>query len=409
MSTNSQPPNLRQRAKGKAQDESKKDPVAQVEGKKDTVVPPKKDQLKQALVLVFVFGALFLNLYRVAGTRGWAFVLGFEQSLKLTPEEWQSELQNHTTVMIGGPHRGGTSILWKCLREHSDIASFGETDGSRADESEGMFIQDVYPRWGIGQQTASMLQGAQVPIQSKIDRGIGGLGVYALSPEALIHLTEDNHRVTPENQAKILNSFGYHWNLTKRILLEKTPPNAVMSRFLQALLNVGNSGWDGKSPKATGGESVVRFVFISRDPLANAMAHDALADVVGINFRLLLNNWLAVHEYLMADVDHLQYVKVIRLEDFVKSPAAHLTTIWEWMGLEVPSGLADEVVARNRIVADPNRKYLTKYCRAMKGKGKAGLDKHLKLLEEVNERIKKLDLGYDMISWCTDMSHFEET
>eukprot|EP00959_Pyramimonas_sp_CCMP1952_P010149 212107-Pyramimonas_sp.AAC.1 len=269
-----------------------------------------------------------------------------------------------------------------------------------------MFIQNAYPRWGIGQGSGMMLQGgSQTNLQTRIDRGIGGLGVYALGPESKVHLTENDTGVTLENQAELLNAFGYHWNLEKPVLLEKTPANAVMTRFLQALLNLGNSAWDPKQP-AGGGESVVRFIFISRDPLANALAHDALADVVGVPLHKMVENWLAVHEYFMSDKEQLQHVRVIRLEDFVTNPASHISSLWEWMGLEVPNGLAEKTVERLKVVSNPNQKYMVQYCNAMIRGGNAKVEAHLHLIKEFNDRIKRLNLGYDLALWCVDPSMY---
>ena len=41
--------------------------------------------------------------------------------------------------------------------------------------------------------------------------------------------------MTPENAARLLASLTPYWDLDRRLLLEKSPANLVMGRFLQAL------------------------------------------------------------------------------------------------------------------------------------------------------------------------------
>ena len=58
-----------------------------------------------------------------------------------------------------------------------------------------------------------------------------GLGRYALGPERKVHWTEKQpkHEITEFNTARLLNRFGGYWDISKKVLLEKSPPNAVLS------------------------------------------------------------------------------------------------------------------------------------------------------------------------------------
>ena len=49
------------------------------------------------------------------------------------------------------------------------------------------------------------------------------------------HLTETSSLVTPENAERMLRSWAAHWDLSRPLLLEKSPPNLVMTRMLQAM------------------------------------------------------------------------------------------------------------------------------------------------------------------------------
>ena len=52
----------------------------------------------------------------------------------------------------GLQHRGGTTVLWNELRRHSEVDDFGEAFQSGVDYSEGTFLQNVYPRFGVGEE-----------------------------------------------------------------------------------------------------------------------------------------------------------------------------------------------------------------------------------------------------------------
>ena len=52
-----------------------------------------------------------------------------------------------------------------------------------------------------------------------------GLGQYALNPKS--HLTEDSPRTSPNNLVRLFNEWGFYWNLSQPVLLEKSPPNMV--------------------------------------------------------------------------------------------------------------------------------------------------------------------------------------
>ena len=55
-----------------------------------------------------------------------------------------------------------------------------------------------------------------------------------------MHWTETHEKVTKYSQTRVLNRFGGYWNTSKTVLVEKSPPNAILSRFFQATFNLGN-------------------------------------------------------------------------------------------------------------------------------------------------------------------------
>ena len=59
-----------------------------------------------------------------------------------------------------------------------------------------------------------------------------GLGRYALAPTS--HLTEAHVLNTNASSRRLVAEWGYHWDLSRQTLAEKTPTNMVASRLLQA-------------------------------------------------------------------------------------------------------------------------------------------------------------------------------
>ena len=213
---------------------------------------------------VFVFSSVLHSVYQRYGIN--IFLPDSIRTLSISIEEWRSILPSKTIVLIGGPHRGGTTVLWDELRRHPDVGDFGTQFESGSDFSEGIFLQNVYPRFGVGNEFRSLPPAFGGSTQ-EANRRSTGLGKYALDPS--VHLIETHPSISADSQASVLNSWGYHWGkegLEKPVLLEKSPPNLHLGRYLQGLLNLGLS------------TPVVRFIFISRHPLGNALAHRALPE-----------------------------------------------------------------------------------------------------------------------------------
>mmetsp|Transcript_45738 Transcript_45738/g.103280 ORF Transcript_45738/g.103280 Transcript_45738/m.103280 type:complete len:288 (+) Transcript_45738:22-885(+) len=246
--------------------------------------------------------------------------------------------------------------------------------------------------------------GASTGKQGKVRSN--GLGVYALGPEDTVHWTEAHPLVTAESQASVLNSFGYFWKqrASKRIWLEKSPPNLHMGRFLQALFNLGlGNKWDvgpGVALEPLRSSSAVKFIWISRHPIANALAHRALPECADLSVKSLVKHWVVAHEYANADLPYLADVKQLTLEAFVTEPLTHLTDLWAWLGLE-PDPKQEELkkALARRVRRDPNAKYRGSYCRQALGSPSQARD-HQRLVKELNPRVTALSgLGYDLDEW----------
>jgi Sulfotransferase family len=187
------------------------------------------------------------------------------------------------------------------------VSAFRETG---APEDEGQHLQSVYP----------------------IAKVHGGPGRFGFDPAS--HLTEDSPLVTAENRARILEEWSPHWDLERPVLLEKSPPNLLKTRFLQALF-----------PES-------RFVIIMRHPIPVALATARWRETRGLH--RLVRHWLVCHERFAADRPRLAQVHVVRYEDLVRDPADTLAGVFGFLGLDGSPRPVD-------VDSGPNRRYLERW------------------------------------------------
>jgi hypothetical protein len=199
---------------------------------------------------------------------------------------------DRTFVFISGLHRSGTTLVARCLGEHPDASGFADTG---AIEDEGQFLQSIYP----------------------IARRYGGVGLFGFAPET--HLTEASPLVTDVNRNRLYTEWSRYWDSEPSVLIEKSPPNVLKTRFLQAMF------------------PDTRFVMVLRHPIATSYAtqkksHTSLAS--------LIRHWLICNETMLADMAHLKHIAILRYEDLVSRGDDELKRIHEFIGVEPrPCGL----------------------------------------------------------------------
>lgn len=219
-------------------------------------------------------------------------------------------MQNHRFIFVCGLHRSGTSILFKSLRDHPQVSGFHNTVSP---EDEGMHLQSVYKPSGY----------------------YGGAGKFGFHPEA--HLTELSPLVTEANRQKLFSEWSPYWDLDKQYLLEKSPPNLIRTRFLQAMF-----------PDSY-------FIVMLRHPLAVSYATRAWYKKYRIYWRSLpriLEHWLVCHEILLQDRPRLKNVMILKYEQFVADPSMYTNRIYESLGM-IP------YPNNQKVLSDVNKKYFS--------------------------------------------------
>lgn len=188
-------------------------------------------------------------------------------------------------LFVGGLHRSGTSLVFQCLREHPQVSGFRDTG---VPEDEGQHLQTVYP-------SAARL---------------GGAGLFGFASEA--RLTETSPMATEENRRKLWCEWRPYWDLSKPLLLEKTPTNLTKTRFLQALF-----------PDSC-------FLMLVRHPVAVAYATQRWTHT---SLYSLIEHWLRCYESFEEDRPKLARVWLLRYEDFVADPDGCLRRLYHALGL----------------------------------------------------------------------------
>jgi Sulfotransferase family len=196
-------------------------------------------------------------------------------------------MEGHQLVFLAGLHRSGTTLLARLLAAHPEVSGFSGT-GVPADE--GQHLQSVYPAAAV----------------------YGGPGRFGFAPES--HLTEVSPLVSEESARAIYEAWAPHWDLSRRVLLEKSPPNLLKTRFLQALY-----------PSSA-------FVVIIRHPIPVSIPTARWRGTR--RYDRMLEHWLRCHALFEADREHLDRVHVLRYEQLVHDPAGTLRGIFEFLRLE---------------------------------------------------------------------------
>lgn len=245
---------------------------------------------------------------------------------------------DHTVVFIAGLHRSGTSILHRCLRDHPSISGFQDTG---VPEDEGQHLQSVYP--------AALAH--------------GGPGRFGFDPEA--RLDETSSLVSESNRTVLWEEWTRHWDLEKPVLVEKSPPNLIRTRFLQAMF-----------PDS-------RFIVLLRHPIAVSLATQKWS---WTTISSLLRHWLTCHELFEQDRPHLAHCSLVHYETLATCPQRVLDRIYGFLQIETHT-------CTEKVLPDVNAKYFSRW--RQRAHGFLGRRRMRRLADQFERRANRF--GYSLI------------
>lgn len=213
-------------------------------------------------------------------------------------------LTAHKFVFVGGLHRSGTTPLARWLEQHPEVSGLS---GTGVWEDEGQHLQTVYPP----------------------ARDFGGPGRFAFRQTGQI----PEEATRPHLRTRLLEEWGPHWDLDRRVLVEKSPPNLVRMRFLQALF-----------PEAA-------FVVVTRHPVAVAYATQKWSRT---SLDSLIHHWLAAHDWFLEDAAYVRAVTIVRYEDLMAHPGDVMRVLHKRLGIDPQDGERD-------VKPGLNAKYLARF------------------------------------------------
>lgn len=190
------------------------------------------------------------------------------------PERW---------VFVVGCYNSGTELLVRMLGAHPDITAL---------PVEGQFLTDQFPA----------------------DYELGLPRMWA-AREHLFRLTESD---AGPDAGRLKQEWAMRLDRSRPVFLEKSPPNAARTRWLQANFEHAH------------------FVAIVRNGFAVAEGIRRKAEPThrprGWPIALCARQWRRSNEILLEDARHLDHVLWVRYEDLTARPAAELRRILEFLG-----------------------------------------------------------------------------
>lgn len=196
-------------------------------------------------------------------------------------------MQAKKFIFISGLHRSGTSLLYRILKEQDEISGLSKTNEL---EDEGQHVQTVY----------------------KPAYEFGGVGKFGFDINA--RLDENSKLINEINRKKLFNEWSRFWDLEKNILLEKSPPNIIRTRFLQKMF-----------PNSY-------FINITRHPIATSIASKKWSKT---SLDELISHWIKCHEIFNEDKKMIRNIINIKYEDLINNNEEILAQLSKFLKLNI--------------------------------------------------------------------------
>jgi hypothetical protein len=182
-------------------------------------------------------------------------------------------------VFIVGCYNSGTTLLHELLAQHPDVGSMPD---------EGQFFQD----------------------QLIVPREVGLRRMWTADPQRFRMAEGDGAGI---DVTRLKRQWGARFNDAARpVLLEKSPPNAARTRWLNAHFEHAH------------------FIGIVRDGRAVA---EGLRRKVGHDLADAASQWATSNEVMLADFEHLPRQRIVRYEDVAREPGRVVAELLQFLAL----------------------------------------------------------------------------
>lgn len=219
-------------------------------------------------------------------------------------------------IFIVGLNKSGTSLLYLLLSSHDELSAIRSYISPKAESANGpatLYMQNY--ALGEGQKIPDLIE------KLKQDEG---KGQWAL-PQFIgrYRLTESDF--APGDAELAAAAYRRGMIDPEKRLCEKSPPNLIRTRYIQALF-----------PDAS-------FVAIVRDPYANVSANAKKRTKWG-SVGDQATHWTNAHKMFAEDRPHLSRLLEVRYEDLVRDPAEVMNKICSWCGVAFDARVLPGVV-----------------------------------------------------------------
>lgn len=227
-------------------------------------------------------------------------------------------VRNKRWVFLVGCYNSGTTLLAEVLGQHPEISAL---------PTEGHFITDQFIK--------------------DFDIGLPRMWV---DREDIFRLDENSEGPDP---VRLKKEWGMRLDLSKKVLLEKSPPNSAKTRWLQKHFEDAH------------------FIGIVRNPYAVAEGITRKADPKHLIDSWPIEKsawqWARSNEVLLDDAEHLDRFIWVSYEDLAADTAGTLGKITEFIGVEPFSGLDEgrswSIHERDEQIRDMNDESIRKLSR----------------------------------------------